>query len=195
MENRTGYLARLALAAIPSLGLLLMAGGGSAFAGINEHNFHGRYVASYHAFDASITGTVIEPNPPAIPYAVSGAMFSDGKGNLSGFLNENYGAPGTGAASSCSLLGSYTVGSAPVGTAGGFVTINLTSSCKTVTCTGTTVPSCAVSGSASPGSPVQLFCALSGPSGKSLDCTEMGEAASGTTFQTPISAPHWEREN
>jgi len=146
MENRTGYLARLALAAIPSLGLLLMAGGGSAFAGINEHNFHGRYVASYHAFDASITGTVSEPNPPAIPYAVSGAMFSDGKGNLSGFLNENYGAPGTGAASSCSLLGSYTVGSAPVGTAGGFVTINLTSSCKTVTCTGTTVPSCAVSG-------------------------------------------------
>ena len=26
-----------------------------ALAGINEHNFHGRYVASYHAFDASIT--------------------------------------------------------------------------------------------------------------------------------------------
>ena len=25
--------------------------------------------------------------------------------------------------------------------------------------------------------------------------TEVGEAASGTTFQTPISAPHWEREN
>ncbi|MGZ3511105.1 MAG: hypothetical protein ACXU9H_02990 [Candidatus Binataceae bacterium] len=195
MENRTGYLARLALAAIPSLGLLLMAGGGSALAGMNEHNFHGRYVASYHAFDASITGTVSEPNPPAIPYAVSGAMFSDGKGNLSGFLNEDYGSPGTGAAASCSITGSYTVGSAPVGTAGGFVTINLTSSCKTVTCTGTTVPSCAVSGSASPGSPVQLFCALSGPSGKSLDCTEMGEAASGTTFQTPISAPHWERED
>jgi hypothetical protein len=195
MENRTGYLARLALAAIPSLGLLLMAGGGSALAGINEHNFHGRYVASYHAFDASITGTVSEPNPPAIPYAVSGAMFSDGKGNLSGFLNEDYGSPGTGAAASCSITGSYTVGSAPVGTAGGFVTINLTSSCKTVTCTGTTVPSCAVSGSASPGSPVQLFCALSGPSGKLLDCTEMGEAASGTTFQTPISAPHWERED
>ena len=195
MKNRTGYLARLALAAIPSLGLLLMTGGGSALAGINEHNFHGRYVASYHAFDASITGTVNEPNPPAIPYAVSGAMFSDGKGNLSGFLNEDYGSPGTGAASSCSITGSYTVGSAPVGTAGGFVTINLTSSCKTVTCTGTTVPSCAVSGSASPGSPVQLFCALSGPSGKSLDCTEMGEAASGTTFQTPISAPHWQRED
>ena len=195
MENRTGYLARLALAAIPSLGLLLMAGGGSALAGMNEHNFHGRYVASYHAFDASITGTVSEPKPPAIPYAVSGAMFSDGKGNLSGFLNEDYGSPGTGAAASCSITGSYTVGSAPVGTAGGFVTINLTSSCKTVTCTGTTVPSCAVSGSASPGSPVQLFCALSGPSGKSLDCTEMGEAASGTTFQTPISAPHWERED
>src|SRR5579872_2003265 len=195
MKNRHGNLARWALAAIPACGLLMLSASGFAAAALNGHNFHGRYVTSYHAFDASITGTVSEPNPPTIPYAVSGAMFSDGKGNLSGFLNEDYGSPGTGAASSCSITGSYTVGSAPVGTAGGFVTINLTSSCKTVTCTGTTVPSCAVSGAASPGSPVQLFCALSGPSGKSLDCTEMGEAASGTTFQTSISAPHWERED
>jgi hypothetical protein len=195
MKNRTGYLARWILASISGFGLLLLAGSGSAFAGFNNQTFHGRYVASYHAFDASITGTVSEPNPPAIPYAVSGSMFSDGRGNVSGFLNEDYGSPGTGAAATCSISGSYTVGTAPIGPMGGFVTINLTSSCKTVTCTGTTVPSCAATGAASPGSPVQLFCALSGPSGKSLDCTEMGEAASGTTFQTPISAPHWQRED
>ena len=195
MRKRTGYLARWSLAAIPGFGLLLLAGSGTAFAAFNQHTFNGRYTASYHAFDASITGTVSEPNPPAIPYAVSGAMFSDGKGNVSGFLDEDYGAPGTGAAATCSISGSYTVGTPPLGSTMGFVTINLTSSCKTVTCTGTVTPSCAASGSASAGSPVQLFCALSGPSGKSLDCTEMGEAASGTTFQTPISAPHWEREN
>lgn len=177
--------------------MLLLAGSGPAFAGFNEHNFHGRYTASYHAFDASITSDPAEPNPPAIPYAVSGAMFSDGKGNVLGFLNEDYGSPGTGAASTCSISGSYTVGAPPLGSAMGFVTINLTSSCKTVTCTGAppNPPVCAPSGAASPGSPVQLYCALSGPSGKSLDCTEMGESASGTTFQTPISAPHWEREN
>jgi hypothetical protein len=195
VKNRTGYLMRWSLAAIPALGPLLLAGSGPAFAGLNEHNFHGRYVASYHGFDASITGTVSEPNPPTIPYSVSGAMFSDGRGNISGFLNEDYGSPGTGAAATCSISGTYTVGTAPMGATQGFVTINLTSSCKTVTCSGSVVPSCAASGSASPGSPVQLFCALSGPSGKSIDCTEMGEAASGTTFQTPISAPHWDRED
>jgi hypothetical protein len=195
MKKRTGYLARWALAAIPGVGLLLLAGSGPAFAGLNRHNFQGRYTASYHAFDASITGTVSEPNPPAIPYAVSGTMFSDGHGNIAGFLNEDYGSPGAGAAATCAISGTYTVGTALVGSAGGFVTINLTSSCRTVTCTGTTAPSCAPSGVASPGTPAQLFCALSGPLGKSLDCTEMGEAASGTTFQTPISAPHWEREN
>jgi hypothetical protein len=195
MKNGTGYLARWALAAIPGIGLLLLAVSGPALAGVNGHDFHGRYVASYHGFDASITGTVSEPNPPTIPYAVSGVMVSDGKGNVVGFLNEDYGSPGTGAAATCSITGIYTVGSAPIGVAAGFVTLNLTSSCKTVTCTGTTVPSCAPTGVASPGSPVELFCALSGPSGKLLDCTEMGEAASGTTFQTPISAPHWQRED
>jgi hypothetical protein len=195
MKNGTGYLARLALAAFLGFGLLLLAGSGPAFAGFKSASFHGRYTAAYHAFDASITAATGEPNPPAIPFAVSGAMFSDGDGNVSGFLNEDYGSPGTGAAATCSFTGTYTVGTALIGSTGGLVTLNLTSSCKTVTCTGTTVPSCAATGSASPGSPVQLFCALSGPSGKSLDCTEMGEAASGTTFQTPISAPHWEREN
>jgi hypothetical protein len=142
MRKRTGYLIQGALPTIAALGLLLLASSGPAFAGFKEHNFHGRYVASYHAFDSSITGTVNEPNPPAIPYAVSGAMFSDGKGNVSGFLNEDYGSPGTGAAATCSISGTYTVGTAPLGPMGGFVTINMTSSCKTVTCSGTTTPSC-----------------------------------------------------
>ncbi len=195
MENATDYLARWILATIPVIGLLLLAGSGPALAGVNGHDFYGRYVTSHLAFDASITGTVSEPNPPAIPAAVSGAMFSDGRGNVVGFLNEDYGAPGTGAAATCSVTGTYTVGAAPIGAMAGFVTINLTSSCKTVTCTGTIVPSCAPTGAASPGSPAQWFCALSGPSGKSLDCTDMGEAASGTTFQTPISAAHWQRED
>lgn len=201
MENRNGYLARWALAAIPIFGLLLLASSGPAFAAGSEgasfksNNFHGRYTTSYHGFDSSITGTVSEPNPPAIPYAVSGAMFSDGRGNVNGFNNVDYGAPGIGSAVTCSTSGTYTVGTALVGTMPGFVTLNLTSSCQLVTCTGTTVPNCAPSGGAFSGSPVQLFCALSGPSGKALDCTEMGEAASGTTFQTPISASHWAREN
>jgi hypothetical protein len=194
MKNRHGNLARWALAAIPSCGLLLLAGSGLAAAPLKANNFHGRYASSYHAFDASITGTVSEPNPPAIPYAVSGVMFSDGKGNVSGFLNEDYGSPGTGAAATCSTSGTYTVSPALIGTTDGLVTIHLTSSCKTVTCTGTTTPACAPSGTASPGSPVELFCALSGVAGKTLDCTSMGEAASGTTFQTPISAAHWSRE-
>jgi hypothetical protein len=194
MKNGHGNLTRWALAAIPACGLLMLSASGFAAAALNGHNFHGRYVTSYHAFDASITGTVSEPNPPAIPYAVSGAMFSDGKGNVSGFLNEDYGSPGTGAAATCSISGTYSVSTALLGSTNGLVTINLTSSCQTITCTGTTTPSCAPTGSAAPGSPVQLFCALSGPAGKTLDCTEMGEAASGTTFQTPISAAHWARE-
>ena len=114
MRKRTGYLIQGALPTIAALGLLLLAGSGPAFAGFNQHNFHGRYVASYHGFDSSITGTVSEPNPPAIPYAVSGAMFSDGKGNVSGFLNEDYGSPGTGAAATCSISGTYTVAQLPL---------------------------------------------------------------------------------
>lgn len=194
MNNRTGCLARWALA-IPGLGMLLLIGSGPAFAALTRQTFQGRYTAAYHGFDASITGTASEPNPPAIPYAVSGAMYSDGHGHISGFLNEDYGSPGTGAAATCSISGTYTVGAALVGSTNGLVTINLTSSCQTVTCSGTTTPTCAPSGLPSPGSPVQLFGALSGPTGKSLDCTEMGEAASGTTFQTPIAAPHWARED
>jgi hypothetical protein len=198
MKNRNEYPARWAMAAIPIFGVLLLAVTALAFeepsVASNLKTFKGRFVTSYTGFDSSITPAVGEPNPPAIPFVVSGAMVSDGAGHVAGFLNENYGAPGTGAASTCSIAGTYTVATALIGTTTGFVTLDLTSSCKTVTCTGTTTPVCAPSGSASPGSPVQLFCALSIPAGKLLDCTNMGEAASGTTFQTPISSPHWVRE-
>ncbi len=200
MEKRNGYVARWALAAIPIFGLLLLASSGAAFAGggppaagLNKHDFNGRYTTSYHGFDASITGTVSEPNPPAIPYAVSGAMFSDGKGSIKGFENVDYGSPGTGAGATCTFTGTYTVAAAS-NAMGGLVTLNVDPSCATVTCTGTITPTC-VAGAFSAGSPTQWFCALSGPSGKALDCTEMGEAAAGGTNQAPISASHWAREN
>ncbi len=198
MDRKSWSMRRRAAAAIAVVSLLSFVGRGVSFAAsIKATNFKGRYTASYHAFDASITGTDSEPNPPAVPYAVSGAMVSDGKGNVTGFLNGDYGSPDTGYAYTCSTTGTYTVGPEPVGgSVKGFVTISLTSSCKTVTCTGAppATPSCAASGAAFAGSPVQLFCALSGTSGKALDCTEMGETASGTTFQTPITASHWAQQ-
>jgi hypothetical protein len=178
----------LALATVSGAGLAQAAAGSGA---VTKHTFSGRYIASYHGFDASITGTTSEPNPPAIPYSVSGALTSDGKGNVKGFENIDYGSPGTGAAAQCTLTGTYTVSSSP---GNGSVTLNLSPSCATVTCTGTTTPSC-TPGSLSASSPSQWFCALSGPSGKSMVCTEMGEAASGTTFQTPISAVTWDRKD
>jgi hypothetical protein len=193
MNVQSRYIQKWSARTITVAGLLLLVAYGSAAAANGANNFRGRFATSYHGFDASITGTVDEPNPPAIPYAVSGTMTSDGRGDVAGFLNVDYGSPGTGSASTCSISGNYTVGTAPVGDATGFVTLNLTSSCETVTCTGTTVPTCTATGSASAGSPVELFCALSGAANSALDCTEMGEAASGTTFQTPIEASHWEK--
>lgn len=176
----------LALAALPNKFA------SAAVGAINKHTFSGRYVSSYHGFDSSITGTSGEPNPPAIPYAVSGVLFSDGQGNVKGFENIDYGAPGTGAAATCDLSGTYTVGQSH-NSMNGWATLNLTSSCATVTCTGTATPTC-TAGTYSNGSPTQWFCAISGPLGGSIVCTEMGEAASGTTFQTPISALTWDRE-
>ena len=154
----------------------------------SNQSFQGRYTTAYHGFDSSITGTASEPNPPAIPYAVSGTINADGKGNVtSGFQQVDYGSPGTGAASSCTLTGTYSAGS------NGQVTLNLNSMCTTVTCTLVSgAPSCAPSGAPS-ATPTQWFCTLSDPTGQRLVCTEMGEAASGTTFQTPISAVSWSR--
>ncbi|MGZ6185178.1 MAG: hypothetical protein ACXWNN_04710 [Candidatus Binataceae bacterium] len=177
-----------------SLALALATVSGPVWAqafGINTHTFNGRYITAYHGFDSSITGTVSEPNPPAVPFSVSGTLFSDGNGNVIGFENIDFGAPGTGAAAACDITGTYTVATAHNGMRG-LVTLNLVPSCATVTCTGTTTPSCSA-GAFSPSSPTQWFCAISGASGKSIVCTEMGEAASGTTFQTPISAVTWDR--
>ena len=80
--------------------------------GINTHTFNGRYITAYHGFDSSITGTVSEPNPPAVPFSVSGTLFSDGNGNVIGFENIDFGAPGTGAAAACDITGTYTVATA-----------------------------------------------------------------------------------
>jgi len=160
---------------------------------IGEHTFHGRYIAAYNGFDAiPASNTTEEPNPPAIPYAVSGALWSDGKGTVIGFENGNYGTPGTGDAATCTLKGTYSVSSLSNGMQG-LVTLNLTSSCAAVTCTGTTTPSCST-GSFSPGPSTQWLCALSGPSGKQLVCTVMGETTSGTA-QTLIGSLTWRRSN
>lgn len=188
-------------AAMLVVGLAMLPGDRPAFAkdhGPFKHAFDGRYVTAYHGSDASITGTASEPNPPAVPYAVSGTLVSDGKGNLKGIENLDYGAPGTGAAATCQVAGTYDVNPpASNGVAGG-VTLSLTYSCQTVTCTfstPTTPPTCAATGPSSPSSPDQWFCEVSGESGKDLVCTEMGESASGTTFQTPISAVTWVKSN
>ncbi len=195
MHGAKRFLLRWGLGGLVLLGLAMLPGGKSALAdpphphGFDQHSVRGRYLTSYHGFDSSITGTSTEPNPPAVPYSVSGALISDGKGNVNGFENIDYGSPGTGAAAQCTFTGTYTVSSSP---GDGSVTLNLSPSCATVTCVAVSgAPSCSV-GTFSPDSPTQWFCALSDPSGKSMVCTEMGEVAGGASvFQTPISAVTW----
>jgi hypothetical protein len=111
MENRNGYLMQGSLAAMLALGLLLLVCGPAFAAGLKDSTFKGSYLTSYQGFDSSITGTTGEPNPPAIPYAVSGEIVSNGKGAVNGFENINYGSPGTGAAATCTFTGTYSVGS------------------------------------------------------------------------------------
>lgn len=198
MRSPNVSISRWLVAGVFMAGLMMLPGVRSAWADnghdhADMHHFDGRYVTAYHGFDASITGTTSEPNPPAIPYSVSGAMESDGKGNVKGFENVDYGSPGIGSAATCVFTGTYSVASASNGVSG-MVTLNLSPSCATVTCTGSTVPSCSP-GNFSASSPTQWFCALSGAAGKKLVCTEMGEAASNTTFQTPISAVSWSKSN
>lgn len=196
-SRRSLLIVRWGLGGLLLFGLATLPGGQSAQAGDWQHgpsfslrSLHGRYVTSYHGFDSSITGTASEPNPPAVPYSVSGALNSDGKGNVTGFENIDYGSPGTGAAAQCTFTGTYTVSSTP-GT--GSVTLNLSPSCATVTCVAASgAPNCTV-GTFSPDSPTQWFCALSDPFGESVVCTEMGEVAGGSSvFQTPISAVTWQ---
>jgi hypothetical protein len=87
MENRNGYLMQGSLAAMLALGLLLLVCGPAFAAGLKDSTFKGSYLTSYQGFDSSITGTTGEPNPPAIPYAVSGEIVSNGKGAVNGFEN------------------------------------------------------------------------------------------------------------
>lgn len=197
---KRGILLKWAIAGLVVVALAILPSANSAFADGHEHEhegrfrthtLHGRYVTSYHGFDASITPTTAEPNPPAVPYAVSGELSSNGAGKVTGFENIDYGSPGTGAAAQCTLTGTYSVSNNP---GNGSVVLNLSPTCATVTCTRNAdgTPNC-TAGTPSASSPTQWFCALSAPSGKSMVCTEMGEAASDTTFQTPISAVTWSR--
>ncbi len=82
MRKRNGYLMRGSLAAVSALGLLFLAGSGLRLAapGLKQNNLRElcdliRWLRFVHHVIA-----VSEPNPPAIPYAVSGTMVSNGKG-------------------------------------------------------------------------------------------------------------------
>lgn len=181
-------LLRWAVAGLMLVGLATLPAGSEAFAKnsgprYHKHTLHGRYIASYHGFDASNSNT---------PYAVSGVFFSDGAGGVHGVQNIDYGAAGTGASFQCTFTGTYDVSNTPMK---GLLTLNVTQNdCKVVDCTENSgVPDCAA-GAAADLTNSQWFCALSAPSGKSMVCTEMGEVPpGGGTSQAPISAVTWNR--
>jgi hypothetical protein len=100
-------------------GLLIAFSGGMASAahghghGLKMNNLKGVFLTAGMAYDASITGTVSEPNPPTVPLASAGFLQFDGRGNItSGEETINYGSPGTGDSFTCDLAGTYTVDSA-----------------------------------------------------------------------------------
>jgi len=167
-----------------ALGLLMLAGSTPVLAGpFGVQSVHGRYTTSFLGFQSA--------SPENLPAAESGALVSDGNGNLSGFLNWDF----AGFVATCSITGTYTVGTAPIGDTDGFVTLNLQfPNCATVSCPGTDAPACAA-GSTFVGLPEQEWCALSDPAGKSLDCTLMGEIGfpSNPNTQTLIFPTHWAR--
>ncbi len=84
----------------------------------------GRYTTAGTAYDASITGTGSEPNPPAIPFVASGFLNFDGTGNISsGEETINYGSPGTGDSFTCERAGTYSVDAV---TGRAILTVNVT---------------------------------------------------------------------
>lgn len=190
---KRGILLKWAIAGLALVALAILPLANSAFADGHEHEhegarygthtLHGRYVTSYHGFDASTNNT---------PYAVSGMLFSNGSGKVSGVQNIDYGAAGTGASFQCTFTGTYSVSNTPVN---GSVTLNIAqNSCKTVSCTDNSgAPNCGLDAAASL-TASQWFCSLAAPSGKSMVCTEMGEETTGGTIsQAPISAVTWSR--
>lgn len=125
--------------------IAVSAGITSAGSSFKVKDLQGRYTTAGHSYDASITGTSTEPNPPAVPFAGAGFFQSDGKGNItSGEETINYGSPGTGDSFTCDLAGTYTVDSTTgrvilslTVTAGPAVTTAESSSSNTAQCGGT----------------------------------------------------------
>lgn len=96
------------------VGLLIALSAGIAMAAskFKLSDLKGHYTTAGRADDASITGTVSEPNPPTVAFDAAGFLDFDGKGNITGGEETiNYGSPGTGDSFTCDLAGTYTVDS------------------------------------------------------------------------------------
>jgi len=120
MRNVNGFILRWSLAGALVLALAMLPGGravqadmGHGHSSFSGQSLDGRYITAGIAWDASITGTPSEPNPPSVPFAGAGFLNFDGKGKISsGEQTINYGSPGTGDSFTCDLAGTYTVDSA-----------------------------------------------------------------------------------
>jgi hypothetical protein len=136
---------RILPVALAGLLLVLSAGITSAAPTYKLKDLTGHYTTAGRADDASITGTVSEPNPPTAVFDAAGFLDFDGKGNItSGEETINYGSPGTGDSFTCDMTGTYTIDSATgrvilsvTVTAGPAVTASESSASNTAQCGGT----------------------------------------------------------
>lgn len=153
-------------------------------------NVHGRYTTTFLGVQSGAGGS------RNIPAAESGALISDGAGNLTGFLSFDFDGS---TVALCSILGTYTVGHDPVAGVDGFVMLNLQfPHCQNVSCPNgdNGLPVCTANPASDfTGLPEVEWCALSGASGSVLDCTLMGEIGfpNVPNTQTLLFPPHWER--
>lgn len=142
------YLATVAHGILPvamaALLIALSSGVASAYT-YKLKDLVGHFTTAGRADDASITGTVSEPNPPTAAFAAAGFLNFDGAGNItSGEETINYGSPGTGDSFTCSMTGTYTIDGVTgriiltvTSTAGPAVTASESSASNTAQCGGT----------------------------------------------------------
>lgn len=146
--GRTHYLPMVAHGILPVAlaGLLIALSAGVARAYTYKlKDLTGHFTTAGRADDASITGTVSEPNPPTAAFAAAGFLNFDGAGNItSGEETINYGTPGTGDSFTCSMTGTYTIDSVTgriiltvTSTAGPAVTASESSASNIAQCGGT----------------------------------------------------------
>ncbi|HUY19765.1 MAG TPA: hypothetical protein VMV15_11105 [Candidatus Binataceae bacterium] len=176
-------------------GLLIAFSGGMANAApghghgrghLKTNNLKGVFLTAGMAYDASITGTVSEPNPPTVPFASAGFLQFDGRGNItSGEETMNYGSPGTGDSFTCDLAGTYTVDSA---TGRVIMTVTVTAGPAVTTAEST------ASNDAQCGGTGTWVGYLNGPNGKSLYTVEQtntgGTPTPPAASTTPILSAH-----